>query len=123
MYRSGATNTIDFYDSLGNNGSIQGNDHAFYFRPPGYYAANIVMYGNSYGTSSLRNTTVITAQNASLANMFYVQPDQIFRSGAASTTNNVNEIRNIMLTSTTTDFTGTSTSGVDDGTIRLQYTA
>jgi hypothetical protein len=55
--------------------------------------------------------------------MFYVQPDQIFRSGAASTTNNVNEIRNIMLTSTTTDFTGTSTSGVDNGTIRLQYTA
>jgi hypothetical protein len=125
MYRSGSTNIIDFYDSLGNNGNIQGNDHAFYFRPPGYYDANIIMYGNTYGSAgnSLRNNTVITANNGTLVNRLYVQPDQIYRAGAASTTNNVTEIRNIMLTSTTTDFTGTSTSGVDNGTIRLQYTA
>ena len=125
MYRSGSTNVIDFYDSLGNSGSIQGNDHAFYFRPPGYYDANIIMYGNTYGSAgnSLRNNTIITANNGTLVNRFYVQPDQLYRAGAASTTNNVNEIRNIMLTSTTTDFTGTSSSGVDNGTIRLQYTA
>ena len=123
MYSSGVTNIIDFWDSGNNNGSIQANDHAFYFRPPGYYAANIVMYGNSFGVTSLRNTTVIQAQNGTLSTMLYVQPNQIFRSGPASTGNNVTEIRNIILTNTTTDFTGTSSSSFDDGIIRLQYTA
>lgn len=123
MYRSGSTNIIDFYDSLGNNGNIQGNDHAFYFRPPGYYDANIIMYGNTYGSAgnSLRNNTVITANNGTLVNRLYVQPDQIYRSGPASTANSVTEIRNIILTNATTDFTGAASIN-EEGTIRFQYT-
>ena len=121
MYSSGVTNVIDFWDSAGNNGSIQANDHAFYMRPPGYYGANIIMYGDTFGTTSLKNATVITAENATIVNRLYVKADQIYRSGGASTINGVTEIRNITLTNTATDFTGTSSIN-EEGTIRFQYT-
>ena len=120
--RIDTTNSILFYDANVSNGpgSMYANGHAIYFTAPlpsGGTSSTITMYGSGGGISA----NLISLKAGSGSNEIRVSPTEVRRQGSVSGGGTATELRNIFATQSTTDVAGTL-SGVDDGTIRLNYT-
>jgi hypothetical protein len=123
--RIDTTNSILFYDGVLTNtpGSIYANSHAFYFASPGSSLvanSSIQMYGANAG-ATLANSIRLWSGAIGSTNGLKIGVDEIRRQGAVGGGGTSTELRNIFATQSITDVAGTA-SGVDDGTIRLNYT-